>query len=1617
MDAERSNLDAARGRFLDRLIAELQHRLPSEQAESVARFASSYYRTVPLDEVEHRSLDSLYSATLSCWQFVRQRTTAHKIRVFNPDLEQYGWQSPHTVIEVLTEDRPFLVDSVRMVLGGRGLSIHSVINAVFRIERDQAGDLKRFWPSGDTSPLEPGGAPAPQEAVLYLEIDRISDAEPLAGVAAALRSTLNDCAAVVADFGAMRAAALELAVAVDGDDEQHQEAKRLVEWLCDDHFTFLGYDELQVASSESGLKLTPVSKASLGLLRGRELHDLAATLPSDSRLAGFLQEPEPIGFAIAGNRSSVHRPAFPDYVLVRVRDTEGRLVRLHRLLGLYGSNVYLENPYSIPWIRTKLQRILADSGFSPSGHNRSRLSHILAVYPRDELFEIPIAELSSQSRGIFDIQERRKTKLFLREDVTGHFYSCLLFLPRELFSTELRLKIQQFLGQQMEAELAEFNTFYSDSVLVRLHLLMKKRHPPAASIDISDLERGIIDLTRTWEEDLARVLVEYFGEEQGTRLKHRYQGAFPAAYRDDFDPSTAVVDVQKIQQLHNPNDLAMSFYRAIEEDQDVLRFKLFTLGQMIPLCTVIPVLEHLGVQVIGERPYELKGINGKVVWIHDFILIYRFADGIQLQEVRQLFQDAFSAVWFGHAESDRLNRLVLSAGIGWREIVMLRTYAKYLKQIGFAFGLDFLADVLYRHGSITSQLVAHFKARFDVSLSVSMEARQAQVERSRAAVVDQLQSVSNLNEDRILRSYLELIDATLRTNFFQPDSSGAAKAYVSVKLDPLAVPNLPEPRPRFEIFVYAPDFEGVHLRAGKIARGGLRWSDRIEDFRTEVLGLVKAQQVKNSVIVPVGAKGGFVTKNLSADADRATRARVGQACYRKFIRGMLDLTDNQSGEGVVPAPDVVRWDEDDFYLVVAADKGTATFSDIANGVAAEYGFWLGDAFASGGETGYDHKKMGITARGAWVSVQRHFQQLGVDVQRESVTVVGIGDMSGDVFGNGMLLSKHIRLVAAFNHKHIFIDPNPDAATSHRERARLFEAASGWEGYATELLSRGGGIFSRDTKSIPISDEMRERFDIRAATRTPNELIQALLRAPVDLLWNGGIGTYVKASWESDADVGDKSNDPVRVDGKDLRCRVVGEGGNLGLTQPARIEYALAGGACNADFIDNSAGVDCSDHEVNLKIMLDEVVRAGDLTDKHRNLLLAQMTEAVAKLVLDENHRQARAIGIAQAQARGRNGEYLRYIQHLESRRALNPGLENLPDEQVMQSRAASEQGLTRPELAILLSYTKNLLKEALAQSNLHEDPGLQDEVRRAFPRQLNDRFGDRLPSHRLYRQIFATQVANHVVDFGGTTFMFRLAESTGLSLVEIVKGYLVVRDVFGLEQWFSEIDELTMRIDPALRWNLMADLARTTRHATRWLLRDQMTGVAVSESVAEYQQAAETLLVGFHEMLAPDQKALWAERNTELVDAGVQPDLAGALAAVPLWHLVFGIQQAASATQRDLCEVARFYFEVGARLGIDAFFAQVRGLNVRDHWQARARESFMDDIDAQQRALTIGLLQESGGGEFPADVLNRWMEDHVQSVGRWRAMLEEIEATAEVDLSMFTVAVRQLLELGAAVSS
>ncbi|GAB1256988.1 NAD-glutamate dehydrogenase GdhB [Aurantivibrio plasticivorans] len=1618
--------------FAKEVNTQFRDRLRETENADFFTFVELYFHQYPREELVGQNWDDLFGCLYGWWEFLQKfDRSSSKVRVFNPSLEEHGWLSSHTAIAVLHRDVPFLVDSIRLEINRRNIAIHTIKSTLISVERNESSELLRVLPGKSSDKLPSADAAqglAANESLLFLEINRHTDKQALHEISSAISDVLKSVDAVVNSYHPLLEQAqasidnIKHARSQCSDDSLLTEMARaeiFLQWMREGYFTFMGYAEYDIKKSKSGKELVENIESRMGIAKLLDIParriDLSEDLPGVKQ---FYESSRVINFAKAFARSRVHRSAYPDYVIVKRFDKNGNVCGESRFKGLYTAEVYNDSPTAIPIISDKVGYVFSKAGLEVDSHTGKMLKQILETFPRDELFQSTPEELYDVAIRIAQINERYRVRLFMRRGPYGKFVSCMLYVPKDIFNTQVRLKIQSIIGEVLGATEQEFTTYFSESILARVHLVFKINPKSPLEFDVKELEQRIIDVIRSWGEHLATSLVETLGEEKGTQFYNQYKDGFSNAYRESYDARTAVHDIQMLDELNGDTDIVMSFYQPIGSEERSVRFKIFRKDHALELSDIIPLLENLGLRVIGEHPYQLRRVvsgEKQMIWLHDFSLEYNLPTIIDVNAARQNFHESFLAIWQGKVESDEFNHLVLGARLNWPEVNILRAYAAYMKQTMFNFSQSYIASTLSAHLDITRNLIALFKANFDPRINQSTDKDRERIDRLTDKILKSLDAVENLNEDRIIRRYLDLIQGTLRTNYFQVDSNGKRKEYLSIKFSPRTIADIPEPRPKFEIFVYSPRVEGVHLRGGAVARGGLRWSDRFEDYRTEVLGLVKAQHVKNAVIVPGGAKGGFIAKSVMPHFTREETFEEGVACYKTFISGLLDITDNLINNEIAPPEQVVRKDGDDPYLVVAADKGTATFSDIANAISKDYNHWLGDAFASGGSQGYDHKGMGITARGAWVSVRRHFKEKGIDIQKDDFTVVGIGDMAGDVFGNGMLLSEHICLTAAFNHLHIFVDPNPNAAKSFKERQRLFALPkSSWSDYDDTLISKGGGVFSRSLKSISISPEMKKRFGISASSLTPNELISALLRSPVDLLWNGGIGTYIKSRNESHADVGDKANDTLRVNGDELRCKVFGEGGNLGMTQLGRVEFCLNGGACNTDFIDNSAGVDCSDHEVNIKILLNDLVVNGDMTEKQRNQLLAEMTDEVAELVLDNNYQQTLSISIASSQAVQRMGEYRRFINDLQTKGTLDRQLEFIPEDEVLIERQTAGIGLTRPELSVLVSYSKVELKEVLAKSDLAADSYMAKCLNKPFPTPLQQRFSDAIAAHRLRNEIIATQLANDMVNTMGFTFVQRLSESTGASADQIAKAYVTARDIFGFPEFKHAVEGFDYKIPADLQSEMLIGMVRRVRRGTRWFLRNRRGQLSPEQEINTFLPLMQDISASLPDVLRGDSLVQWNSEYNRLINLGVSSELATALAMPTNLYSGLGMIEAAQQSETSVHKAAQTYFILGDKISLGWFANEVSEVKVESYWQAMARESYMDDLEAQMRTLSVAIIRLAGPEGDIEETVEKWMAFHSTLVGRWRDMITELQAAPGTDFAMFSVALRELLDLAQA---
>lgn len=1576
------------------------------QSNLQQRFVRSYFRGVGEEDLRERTPAALARVAMDHLAFGMERKPAHQnlIRVFNPDPKADGFDSPHTVVMIVTDDAPFLVDSINIALRRAEISVHMIVHPVLDIHRDGRGRIVELGANGSDK--------IHAESWQMYEIDRQNDPARLAKIQANIEATLADVHVAVEDWPKMREKAKAVSAGLESNppplpSDEISEGRRLLEWMEGRHFVFLGYRHYNLERGSTEDKLVPDTRSGLGILRhtGRGAKDGGAiTLRGDIRTKA--REAELLILTKANSTATVHRGEYLDYIGVKTFDNRGKVSGEHRFLGLWTSTAYHRTPRDIPVLRRKVDRVIEYFGLDSSSHDGKAVLNVLETYPRDELFQASVDDLIRIARGVVNLYERRTVRMLVRRDPYHRFYSCLIYVPRDRYNTEVRQRFEKIVLEGFNGRSVETQVQISGSNHARVHVVVHTDPESRIKVDYMAIERRIAEAALTWSDRLRDIVVENKGEAAGLTLANRYRRAFPMSYEEDVSPRDALDDLADLELLREEAaTLRLNLHRPPDQKPERVHLKIVKLGEPVPISDLLPMLENFGLRVISERPYELTWPEGGSAWIQDFEVEHRDRVPVEITKVEVDFTDAFLAAWRGDIENDGFNRLLLVAGLKAREIVVLRAYCRYLLQTGVPFSQASMERTLAGNPAIARNLVRLFERRFDPDA----QSNKRDTDKLVSQIRTDLDAVASADEDRILRGYLNVVEATIRTNYYQL-INGQPKSYVAVKLDPSKIPDLPLPRPKFEVFVYSPRVEAVHLRMGFVARGGIRWSDRREDFRTEILGLMKAQNVKNTLIVPVGAKGGFVCKKLPNGTREEVQAEV-IACYQTLIRSLLDMTDNIVGGKIVPPPRVVRRDADDAYLVVAADKGTASFSDIANAISIEYGYWLGDACASGGSAGYDHKKMAITARGAWECVKRHFREIGVDIQKEDFTVVGIGDMSGDVFGNGMLLSRHIRLLAAFDHRHIFLEPNAVAGTGFEERERLFSLPrSSWDDYDRKKISKGGGVFPRTAKTITLTPEASAMLGIATTSATPNEIIRAILKMPADLLWNGGIGTYVKSSEESNAEAGDRTNDAVRINGTELRAKVVGEGGNLGLTQRGRVEYALAGGRLNTDFIDNSAGVNTSDVEVNIKILLNPLMQAGKLTRGDRNKLLARMTNEVATLALRNNYLQSQAISTLELQARARLPEYQHLIRTLERSGDLNRALEFLPADDELADRRKRGVGLSRPELSILLAYSKIWLTNHLLASDVPEDPYLSNELERYFPEPIQEKFSKQIGQHRLRREIITTATTNSLVNRMGPAFVPRAQEDTGAQPAQIARAYTAAREIFDMRKTWAEIEALDTKVPAKLQYSMAFQTGRLVRHVTYWLLGQRKKGLQVDAAVTEFRKGVRQLEAEIINVLGGSDRERFEKVRKEHVDGGVPAALAARIASLPAHNGALDIVEMAATHKVSVVEAARVYFEIGSRVGLDWLREQIEQLPVDGTWQAIARTGLRDGAMRIHRRLAERVLSRTQQGAAHARVA-AWLEAAGDDLAQWQRTVTEMKASGSTDFATLSVGLESVRKL------
>ena len=1581
------------------MIAQATSLLAGRHGEVPVGFLARLYERAVAEDLLRYTAEDLATFAAGAFQFLTDRKSgAPKVRF---EIAQPQSAGAIGLIEIANDDMPFLVDSVLAELTERGFHPQLVVHPVFGIERDSAGKIVKFSD-------EPSAA-ARRESFIQIHMTPVDEEAERAEIVDSIRNVLGQVRLAVQDWRPMLTRVAEVVGDLKNNPpplpvDEIAEAIQFLDWLRANNFTFLGLRDYVVDGNE----LKPVAENALGIMRQPDMRVLrrgTQMLEVTPEIMAFLREPKPLIVAKANVRSLVHRRVHLDYIGVKRYGPNGQLAGEFRIVGLFTSTAYTRPARSIPYLRRKLAAVEQRAGFDPNSHSGKALANVIEQYPRDELFQIDEDTLFNFALSILQLDEHPRVRVLARRDRFDRFVSVLVFVPRERYDSEIRAQIGAYLAKAFDGHVSAFNPFFPEGPLARVHFIIGRTDGPTPDVDRAAMEKAVTEIVRTWSDTLAVALASVFPRDKADVLARKYRAAFSDGYREAYPPSVAVDDLKLIETLSAERPLGVVFHPRAEYGNKAIGLKVWSFGRPLPLSERVPVLENMGFRVVDERTFRASLEDGASAWLHDMLLEDADGDPIDLDARKSALETTFLMVMRGGAENDGFNGLVLNAGLMWRDVALLRAIARFLRQIRVPYSQDYIWATLNKHAPIAAEIVALFHARFDPRVTSGREVKEKNIA---AGIEMLLADVDVLDEDRIIRHFLNAVQSALRTNYYQLDPHGQPKAQIAIKYDSRKLTDLPLPRPLYEIFVYSPRIEGVHLRFGKVARGGIRWSDRPQDFRTEILGLVKAQQVKNAVIVPVGAKGGFVPKLLRKGSTREQVQAEGVATYRLFIAAMLDITDNYDAGGkIVPPPDVVRHDNDDPYFVVAADKGTATFSDIANEISVNHKFWLGDAFASGGSAGYDHKGMGITARGAWESVKRHFREMDVNIHESPFSAVGVGDMSGDVFGNGMLREKTTRLLAAFDHRDIFIDPDPDPEKSFNERQRLFDLPrSSWQDYDKSLISQGGGVYPRSSKEITLSAQAQKLLDLPAKV-TPVELMRAILKAKVDLLFFGGIGTYVRASTESDEMAGDRANDALRIAGADLRCKVVGEGANLGMTQRGRIEAAMKGVRLNTDAIDNSAGVNTSDVEVNIKIAFSQPAHAGKLTIEKRNDLLAAMTDEVAQLVLRNNYLQTLALSLAQRRGLEALGFQQRLIQTLEQRGDLDRAVEFLPDDMALSERRKRNVPLTRPELAVLLAYAKLTLYSELLESKVPDDPYLGREIGRYFPKEMSAAFPDALQGHRLRREIIATQLANSMINRGGPTLMVRIADQTGATAEAIALAFTAVRDSYGMPALNEEINTLDNKVPGEMQLSLYATVENLLHDRLVWFLRNVDLKPGLDKVVTHYRDGIAQVRDALGAALSKEVAAARERHEAKLAKAGVAADLARKLADLPILKAAPDIVLVADRAGKSVGEVARTYFASEAYFQLDRVTGKVADIVVADYFDRLALDRALDQIGDAERRLTAAMV---GNGVAGTEAVEKWVGERKDEVERIRASIHEIAASG-LTLSKLSVAASLLGDL------
>ncbi len=1569
-------------------------------------FVKRFLSQIPADDIIHWDASQLGDIAKSMLDWACDRTVGvASLRVFNPEEGDAGWNENRTVIEIVNDDMPFLIDSIAAELNSRNEAIEVLIHPILKVSRNKKGRLTAIEGSGQTN------EDALFESYIHIQLESTLSVRRCKDLQASLTTIVEDVRKSTKDWHSMLSrldsVIQEMSnISADNDPETVNEARSFLQYVHDNNFTLLGYrkDNIRTTKKETGFVKSKDS--GLGLLKdSRDI--LSASDQGDLAVHALDDYESPVMISkLIGCRSTVHRRVPFDVILVKILDEDNKLVGRHVFIGLFTSSTYSCRTNEVPIIRRKVQETISRASFGHDSHDYKALEHILEKFPRDELFQIDVDRLVNTALGILRLQERQRIALFARLDKLGNYFSCLVYVPRDHFDSAFRRKVAGILEESFDGTLRNFYTTLDDSPLARILFTIKLNGQAKDKYDIGAIEKKLIDAGRGWHDSLKHNLVKRRGKHEGLAIFEKYQNAFSRGYQDNVLPNNVINDIRHLETILEGRDITVEFYQLNDAPKNEYRLKVYHKETPVPLSDILPILERMGLRVNAELPYKVQpeGVE-KPVWIHDFFTELPEECHFDIEEVKDEFEDAFLNIWARQAENDGLNQLILTGGLNWRGVNIVRTYLSYLRQAKFPYSRRYVEKVMNEYPEITGDIIDLFLLRANPEKPKDADEK---IIAMHDGLLKRLENISQLDHDRILRSLVHLVEATLRTNYFQKNEDGSDKSFLSIKLNSRMLDFLPKPVPYVEVFIYSTRVEAVHLRGGPIARGGIRWSDRHDDFRTEVLGLVKAQMVKNAVIVPVGAKGGFVVKNPPKTGGRQAFLDEGIECYKILIQGLLDLTDNNVNGKIVKPENTVCYDGDDPYLVVAADKGTATFSDIANSLSLKENFWLGDAFASGGSAGYDHKAMGITAKGAWESVKRHFRELGKDIQKEDFTCIGVGDMGGDVFGNGMLLSKHTRLIGAFNHLHIFCDPDPDAAKTFKERKRLFDERGGWDQYNQKLLSRGGRIFERSAKKLKLTKEIKKAFDIEENELSPSDLIHRMLQAEVELLFFGGIGTYVKSSGESHADADDRANDNLRVNGRQLGAKVIGEGANLGMTQKGRIEFAERGGKLNTDFIDNSAGVDCSDHEVNIKILLSDVIKNTKMTLNARNKLLVKMTDQVSDLVLNDNYQQTQAISMCQYDASNQMGRYISYIRSLEKQNILDRRVENLPDDEKLEQMMNAGEVLTRPEFATVLSYSKIQFYQDLLVSKLPEEKGSDKWLFDYFPQDLM-KYSKQIENHKLKNEIIATNVANTLVNRMGPVFVMSRMEKTGATAANVARAFITSVEAFDTRSLWDEIEKLDNKVDAMTQMDALHEVFNLLKRAVTWMLRTQTKDIKTQE-FTEFLKPGVDKLKECLKDIVPDNIARGMMLREEAFKShGIPSSIAKRLARLRVLISSCDILNISKNCKSPIEEIARVYFAVGRRLQIDVLRDALRNSTPDNHWEARVLGALNDDLYIYQAKITEDVINRFGCPTVKdGAIMDKWVAEHAADMGALDHLLEEIWHAPVQNASMLILAGQKL---------